>query len=173
MDQIMSEILQHVLQKQNALYAACGLTVTGFTAESESAEYYAHSYHVNGKNIKFRIAKKTPTKTGWFVAIWKRNTEGLTSPYDDGDAVDFFVITIVDQGKIGQFIFPKSVLLAQKIFSTKTDEGKRGIRVYSPWDITENTQAIKTQTWQTRYFVDITVCDLLVLKKISALYKLQ
>lgn len=170
MDHIMSEILQHILEKQDVLYATCGLIITGFAAEGESAEYYAHSYQVNGKKIRFRIAKKTPTKTGWFVAIWKRNAQGITVPYDSGDAVDFFVITIIDQGKVGQFIFPKSLLVEKNIFATSKKDGKRGIRVYSPWDATESVQAAKTKAWQSIYFVDITSDNAVTRHRIKELY---
>ncbi|KGO86339.1 MepB family protein, partial [Flavobacterium suncheonense] len=42
-----------------------------------------------------------------------------------------------------------------KILTTKNGHGKRGIRVYPTWNITENKQAKKTQNWQTKYFVEI------------------
>lgn len=56
---------------------------------------------------------------------------------------------------MGQFVFPKSVLADKGIITRKGKEGKRGIRVYSPWDIVTNKQAEKTQTWQTKYFLSI------------------
>jgi hypothetical protein len=55
----------------------------------------------------------------------------------------------------GQFIFPKSVLADNEILTRNGKEGKRGIRVYPPWDITTNKQADKTQSWQTKYFLQI------------------
>nr|WP_315171847.1 MepB family protein [uncultured Flavobacterium sp.] len=39
--------------------------------------------------------------------------------------------------------------------TSKKGEGKRGIRVYPNWSVTENKQAQKTQNWQTKYFVEI------------------
>jgi hypothetical protein len=41
------------------------------------------------------------------------------------------------------------------IISSNGKEGKRGIRVYPPWDIATNRQAIKTQNWQTNYFMTV------------------
>jgi len=55
----------------------------------------------------------------------------------------------------GAFIFPKMVLYQQKIFSDKNKDGKRGIRVYPPWDLARSKQAQKTQEWQTNDFVNL------------------
>ena len=41
------------------------------------------------------------------------------------------------------------------IITQNGKEGKRGIRVYPPWDIVTNKQAMKTQNWQTKYFLTI------------------
>jgi hypothetical protein len=56
---------------------------------------------------------------------------------------------------LGQFIFPKSVLADKGIVTRNGKEGKRGIRVYPPWDLTTNKQAKRTQSWQTKYFITI------------------
>jgi hypothetical protein len=49
----------------------------------------------------------------------------------------------------------KSVLVHKGIISQNGKGGKRGIRVYPPWDNVMNKQAEKTQSWQTKYFVTI------------------
>ncbi|RYE38879.1 MAG: MepB domain containing protein, partial [Sphingobacteriales bacterium] len=41
---------------------------------------------------------------------------------------------------------------AHDILSGNGKNGKRGFRVYPPWDLTENSQARKTQQWQLEYF---------------------
>jgi len=168
----MLEILKSVKEAQNLLYDACDFKINNFIPEPESREYYAHSFSLNKKNIRFRIAKKTPTKTGWFVTIWKRGADGIIAPYDESDPVDFVVVSILNNHKIGQFIFPKSVLLKQKIFSANNKGGKRAIRVYSPWDDTTSTQAIKTQKWQDQYFVDLTLKKPDSITKIITLYSM-
>ena len=147
--------LDTVKNAQSKLYAECGIEIENFAPEKESSEYYAHTCLLKTKNILFRIAKKTPTKTGWFVTFWKRGFDNIIAPYDESDPVDFIVVAILKDNKIGQFIFPKSILLKKNIFSANNKGGKRAIRVYSPWDKTASAQAIKTQRWQDQYFVDL------------------
>jgi hypothetical protein len=166
----MLDILKKVIENQNSLYDMWGSKVKNFIAENESSEYYAHSYLLGTKNIKFRIAKKTPTKTGWFVTMWKRNPNGIIAPYESTDQLDLFVINIVDRNRIGQFVFPKLVLVDKNIFSTTEKVGKRAIRVYSPWDEANNTQALRTKKWQCEYFVDITSVNSETAQKLRGLY---
>ncbi len=168
----MLDILKKVISAQNSLYDTCGFTVKNFSAENESEEYYAHSYLLGAKNIRFRIAKKTPTKTGWFVTMWKKNQNNIIAPYESSDQVDLFVINIVDQNRIGQFVFPKSILVEKNIFSTKAKEGKRAVRVYSPRDEANNAQALRTKKWQCEYFIDITSTNATSTEKIRDLYSL-
>ncbi len=137
------------------VYDNCGLELTNLKLNSESVEYGACSFKLNEQTIEHRISKITPTKTGQFVTIWKRNKNGITEPFDISDDIDFIVITSKSDDNIGQFIFPKSVLADKGIISKNGKDGKRGIRVYPPWDITTNKQAEKTQSWQTKYFIII------------------
>ena len=137
------------------VYDKCGFSLTNLKLNSESLEYGACSFELNGQTIEHRISKITPTKTGQFVTIWKRNKNGITEPFDISDNIDFVVITSKSGDKTGQFIFPKSVLADKGIISQNRKGGKRGIRVYPSWDITTNRQAEKTQSWQTKYFVTI------------------
>ena len=137
------------------VYDKCGFGLTNLKQNIESKEYGACTFELNGKTIKHRISKITPTKTGQFVTIWKRNNEGITEPFDNSDNFDFVIITARNDNSFGQFIFPKSVLADKGIITRNGKEGKRGIRVYPPWDTTTNKQAKKTQTWQTKYFLTI------------------
>jgi hypothetical protein len=138
-----------------SVFQPCGLALTNVEAESESQEYFAHSFQLEGHNIKFRTAKITPTKTGQFVAIWKRNEKGITAPFDTSDDFGFFIIATRKDFQFGIFIFPKTILHEHGILSDKAKGGTRGIRVYPPWDLTTNKQAQKTQHWQTNYFLEI------------------
>lgn len=135
------------------LYDACGFQLSNFKLNAESSEYEACSFDLNGKKIQYRLSKITPTKTGQFVTIWKRNKDGITEPFDVNDQIDFIVITSRSGNKLGQFIFPTTVLAAKGIVSQNGKGGKRGIRVYPPWDAAESKQAATTQVWQTLYFV--------------------
>lgn len=121
----------------------------------ESKEYAACSFELNGKNIQHRVSKITPTKIGQFVTIWKRNQDGITEPFDVSDKIDFIIITSRSGNNLGQFIFPKQVLADKGIITQNGKSGKRGIRVYPPWDIPNNKQAEKTKSWQVNYFIKI------------------
>jgi hypothetical protein len=149
-------ILQHHLHTaKNLVYDKCGFNFCELISEEESKEYGACNFKLNELKIKFRISKITPTKTGQFVTIWKRNKEGITQPFDLTDKIDFVIISSQNGYKFGQFIFPKSVLLDKGIMTRNNKEGKRGIRVYPPWDTVANKQAEKTQLWLTKYFLTI------------------
>ena len=138
------------------IYDKHNLVLTNLILDSESIGYGACSFDLNGKTIEHRVSKITPTKVGQFVTIWKRNKEGITQPYDTSDELDFIIITTRSENNIGQFILPKSILAEKEIISNQGKGGKRGIRVYPPWDVPTNKQAIKTQEWQTKYFLPIT-----------------
>ena len=84
------------------------------------------------------------------MTIWKRNNHGITIPFDISDDLDFIIIGAKRENDLGQFIFPKSILAEKGIISTDNKEGKRGIRIYPPWDDVTNKQAEKTQIWQTK-----------------------
>ena len=64
-EQIENKILgtQEIVKKmQHTMYAKCGLKIVNFSPETESSEYYAHTFTLRDKSGLFRIAKKTPIK---------------------------------------------------------------------------------------------------------------
>ena len=69
-------------------------------------------------------------------------------------------------------MFPKQVLVAKNIVSNKLKEGKRGFRVYPPWDEAKNKQAITTQKWQLNYFLSIK-SDTINLEKAKEIFNLN
>ena len=152
------------------VYDKCGFDFTNPKLDTESIAYGACSFELNGKTVQYRVAKTTPTKTGQFVTIWKRNADGITEPFSVSDKVDFIVISAKSADNFGQFIFPQSVLADKGIITQNSKEGKRGIRVYPPWDITKNKQAQKTQAWQTKYFLTIKEDDSIDLDLINELF---
>lgn len=121
------------------------------TNDPESNEYSGCTIQTSHYSIKYRKAKITPKKVGAFVALWKRDTNGNTIPYDQNDAFNFYIIEIEDQLQRGYFLFPKEVLIKHSILSS-AKEGKRGFRLYMPWNRVSSVQATKTQAWQTPYF---------------------
>jgi hypothetical protein len=138
-----------------SFYNQCGFQLQNLVWNSESTNYGACSFELNNKIIQYRVANITPTKVGQFVAIWKRNNEGVTAPFDVADSLDFMIISVRDSENFGQFIFPKLVLVSKGIISQNAKGGKRGIRVYAPWEKPISKQAIQTQAWQIPYFVEI------------------
>jgi hypothetical protein len=134
------------------VYEKCDLDLKNAELYNESMEYGACSFVINTQKVQHRVAKITPTKSGQFVTIWKRNEHGKTQPFSILDDFDFIIITCCHKENLGQFIFPKSVLANQGIITQNNKEGKRGIRVYPPWDIADNKQAQKTQAWQINHF---------------------
>lgn len=155
------------------IFKPCELEITNIVPELESQEYSACNFKLNSLNIKFRKAKITPTKTGQFVTIWKRNENGITEPFNIVDNFDLYLIATQTDTKFGLFIFPKIVLHINNILSDKNKNGKRGIRVYPNWDLTTNKQSQKTQQWQTKYFVEISQNKRIDLDKVKKLFKLD
>ena len=153
------------------LFKPCELELKNIVAASESQEYAAHFFQVEEKKIQFRVAKITPTKTGQFVTVWKRNEQGITAPFDVSDDFDFFIIATQKENDFGIFIFPKTVLHQNSILSDEKKDGKRGIRVYPPWDLTANKQAQKTQLWQSNYFIELLENKQIDVEKVKILFQ--
>ncbi|MDY0987644.1 MepB family protein [Flavobacterium sp. CFBP9031] len=152
------------------VYDKAELLITSVEKESESDEYSAYRFLLNNKNICYREAKITPTKTGQFVTLWKRNQTGTIEPFDYSDAIDFVIVNVRKDQNWGQFIFPKKTLLEKDIFSTQNKEGIRATRVYPPWDETTSKQAQKTQKWQLDYFFSFTDRDQIDLNEIRKIF---
>lgn len=151
------------------IYDKCGLEISDFKQEAESIEYDACQFNLNGFKIISRTSKITPKKVGQFVTFWKRNTNGPIAPFHESDSIDFYIINIASKNNLGHFVFPKSVLLKKGIISTNNKEGKRGFRVYPIWDIVISKQALQTQNWQLKSFIEIN--DSINLNKVLELYQ--
>jgi hypothetical protein len=148
-------IHKDLLAVQELLFNPCNFGFSYLQIEPESREYGACTFQLNDLFITFRSAKITPTKIGQFVTLWKRNSEGITAPFHITDDIDFAIICTRTPTHFGAFIFPKSVLHQKGILADDKKDGKRGFRVYPPWDIAENKQAKQTQEWQLKYFLEM------------------
>ena len=168
----MSVLSTAFLEAQKYIYEPLGWQSSNVKEESESQEYGACSFELNGKKIIFRAAKITPTKIGQFVTFWKRIGKGSIMPYDCADAFDFFVISVRNKNRFGQFVFPKDVLYEKGIISKNGIGGKRAIRVYPIWDIANNPQAKKTQKWQLQYFFEVDQNNLIDKNIVQKLYQI-
>ncbi len=155
------------------LFLPNDITIESIEDEAESKEYFAHRFKLNGNNTIFRTAKITPTKTGQFVTIWKRNKEGFTEPFAYEDDFIFLMIVVRQNENFGIFIFQKNVLLKKSVISKQNNGGKRGMRVYPPWNNALNNQAQKTQQWQSEYFINLSKKDEIDLGKVKMLFELR
>lgn len=144
-----------ILEIKKMFFDKLGFELLNVETEKEGINYRAHRFEINDKKIIFRQAKITPTKIGQFVTLWKRNIEKETiEPFDVCDKFDLIVINVKKDNLFGQFVFPKSIMIEKGIITNKK-EGKRAMRVYPIWDVTNNKQAMQTQKWQLDYFLQI------------------
>lgn len=140
---------------QNLLFSHLGLSISNLQQEPECKEYFGFNFQLNTFQIKFRKAKITPTKTGQFVTLWRRNfVSKETEPFHSEDQFDFYLIVTETTENFGFFFFTNDVLIKNQILTTDSKQGKRGFRVYPNWDIPQNKQAAKTQNWQVPFFID-------------------
>jgi len=131
---------------------------------------YKLVYEPCGIVCKFRVAKKTPTKVGQFVTLWKRIGKGPIQPYDIKDPIDIYIICVQEGKNVGQFVFPKNVLASEDVLSKSGKGGKRAIRVYAPWVKTESSQASSSKLWQTKYFINMSDSKKIDLDRVKKLY---
>ena len=155
------------------VYSSCGFKVTPFAMGKESEEYLACTFNLDELKVISRDAKITPTKIGQFITVWKRIDDGPIQPFDATDKINFVVVNVSDGNHFGQFVFPKQVLIDHGVFSNDSKEGKRAIRVYPPWVSPLSKQAIKTQEWQSDYFLTVRKDGQTDLKRTKALFLKQ
>jgi len=141
---------------QDLVFSHFNLYITDIEKDLECEEYSGFNFVVNNIQIKFRKAKITPTKTGQFVTLWKRNKETKkTEPFNQKDQYTFYIILTETDENFGFFFFTKEILIKNQIISSCSKVGKLGFRVYPKWDNAESKQALKTQSWQKLFFIDV------------------
>ena len=140
----------------NVLFSTLGKPALEITRLDPYNQAY-EGFDFNVRNIKYRsrLAKKTPKKAGYFLAIWEKDAENNNIPFSEIRFPDFLIVNILDEGRKGQFIFPKATLKQQGILSSDIKPGKMAFRVYTPWDRDLNMGAIKAAKWQRPFFVQL------------------
>ncbi len=154
----------------NIVYKPNNLMITNLKEEKQNAEYAGCLFHLNKKTIRFRKSKVTPNKIGQFVSFWEKDENMRNRAFSYEAAPDLLVITCIADNKLGQFIFPKEILLKEKILRTQSQTGKMAMRIYPVWDTTVSNQAKRSQTWQLHYFVDLSDINNLPIDKLLNLY---
>nr|WP_246045254.1 MepB family protein [Rhodococcus oryzae] len=160
-----------LLAAKTRVFDPCRFACSAPVPEPESAAYGAHEFTVDGRPIRFRVAKTTPKKVGQFVTLWKRSAQGPIAPFDVDDLVELFIVSARDGDRLGQFVFPRRVLADRGVLSRDGAGGKRAIRVYPPWAAPTSRQARGTQAWQLDHFLPIADAAALDTARALALYR--
>lgn len=155
------------------LFSRLGVEFSDAVPETENAEYGAFVSRVGRASVRFRVGKLTPAKVGLFVTVWKRASDGSTEPCAAEDGIDLLVISVREGQHFGQFVFPKTALVEHGIVSVAGRGGKRGFRVYPPWSVTQNRQAMRSQKWQCGYFLALDDARKVDMRKARSLYDIS
>ena len=123
--------------------------------EDWNTEYGAYDCIITNQSFKTLFAKKTPKKSVFFLALWKKDESNKNIPFNETDIENKLIISIQDESKIGQFVFPKKVLIEKGILQLKRHKGKMAFRIYPIWETSLNKTAQKSQAWQKQYFIDL------------------
>lgn len=158
------EKLDRMIYKPNNLF------ITNQKEEKQNSEYAGGIFQLNNRSIRFRVSKITPNKIGQFVSFWEKDASMRNQAFSYDSAPNLLVITCIADNKLGQFIFPKEILLKEKILKTQNQKGKMAMRVYPIWDKPVSNQAKKSQRWQLQYFVDLSDSKNAAIHKLLNLY---
>ena len=126
---------------QNTLIPFLKGTFDNYQEEHQNSEYESFSFSINQYSFRNRLAKKTPTKKGYFVVFWEKDNNNKNKAFDYKNSPDFLIVNVFDNEHKGLFVFPKSELLKQKILRTSQVKGKMAIRVYPLWEQSLNKTA--------------------------------
>lgn len=167
----MNEFFEALTYVNENFYEPNHFIIKAIREEAQNSDYGAGIFQLNSKSVRFRVGKTTPSKVGQFVPFWEKDENHKNQAFSYGKATDLLVInTFTRTNRFGQFVFPKEVLLKQKILKTASTKGKMAIRVYPIWDKPTSKQAIETQKWQLEYFVETNGPNNLPRQKLLELY---
>lgn len=133
-----------------AYAAEVGVTVE-LTPEKQNGEYESGIAQIGDEAWHIRTARNTPSKPGAFVAFWRRDADGTTTPFSDDDLAAGLFAFVEQQGRRGMLRFTGAHLAALGITSGRRP-GKRGFRIYPNWCVGLNPQATATQHAQASAF---------------------
>ncbi len=131
------------------------MEIQNIVKDDECHNYSGCSFQIDQFQVKYRKGRSTPRKIGYFVTLWKRNDDRKTEPFSITDDFQFYIIDTEKDNKHGIFLIPRTILSEKQVLSSASKQGKRGFRVYAPWDLRDSKQAERTKEWQTDYFIDL------------------
>jgi hypothetical protein len=161
-----------LLLAKSLVFDSCRFTATIPIVESENAAYGGYFFRLGDYGVRFRIAKITPKKKGFFVTCWRRAGDGSTKPFESEHCGDLLIVSVRSDLEFGQFVFSRQVLVEYGLVSVNGQGGKRGFRVYPPWEDVESRQARRTQAWQCKYFLNLRNASDVDLNKARMLYSI-
>ncbi|HDG5707678.1 TPA: MepB family protein [Staphylococcus aureus] len=128
--------------------------VKDLTEEKYNQDYEALTFSFKEETYQSRLAKKTPTKAGYFVTCWTKDENNCNQPYPKEAFADYLMIIVIDEELSGYFLFPRELLVEKGILTTFEHKGKMAFRVYPKWCNQLNKTAGQTQKWQCKYFLN-------------------
>lgn len=128
--------------------------VKDLTEEKYNQDYEALTFSFKEETYQSRLAKKTPTKAGYFVTCWTKDENNCNQPYSKEAFADCLMIIVIDEELSGYFLFPRELLVEKGILTTFEHKGKMAFRVYPKWCNQLNKRAEQTQKWQCKYFFE-------------------
>lgn len=120
--------------------------------EEQNGDYEAGIVAMGSKVWRIRTARVTPKKPGAFVAVWKRNLDGETCPFELDEHIEGLLVFVCEGEQFGVFQFSSAQLVNLGVSRSGVHEGKRGFRVYPSWSTELNRQATLTQRLQSSAF---------------------
>lgn len=128
--------------------------VKDLTEEKYNQDYEALTFSFKEETYQSRLAKKTPTKAGYFVTCWTKDENNYNQPYSKEAFADYLMIIVIDEELSGYFLFSRELLVEKGILTTFEHKGKMAFRVYPKWCNQLNKTAGQTQKWQCKYFFE-------------------
>lgn len=125
------------------------------TMDADNDAYEGFCFKFQNHRYRSRLARKTPKKKGYFVALWQKDELQKNRAISIDDRVDFVIVNVIDARRIGQFIFPVEILHEKGILRSETQPGKMAFRLYTPWCEDLNSHARLTQQWQIPFFINL------------------
>lgn len=105
---------------------------------------------IGGEIIRSRFGKRTPKKSGYFVAFWEKNPSNKNRPFQAEASPKELAIVVIDTDYEGIFIIPRDTAIRYRILTNETQLGKMAMRFYPPWCQALNETAKATQKWQLK-----------------------
>lgn len=121
--------------------------------ETQQSDYEAGVVDLGGERWRIRTARITPKKPGAFVAVWRRDERGETTPFAAKDAASGLMVFAREGERFGAFRFTRADLVRLGVTSSDEQPGKRGFRVYPSWNTGLNASAARTQRAQASAFL--------------------